>query len=111
MPSDLLQAFQKPFAVIFLACLFGLAGVSELVNAGYDQHRGIVETSSSSRYATPQIAIQAKDPQAFRNLMIFKVFRGVASLLVAHFLIGLVRKQDESLPFSPTFGGDEWERK
>ncbi len=105
MPSDLLEAFQKPFVVIFLACLFGIAGIAELVSAGYDQQRGIVETSAPTRYATPEIAVQAKDPQAFKNLMIYKVFRGIASLLVANFLVGLVRKQDESLPFSPGFGG------
>jgi hypothetical protein len=113
LPEDMLEAFQKPLVVKIIALLFAVAGVDELAGAAYDQHRGVVEASSPGKYATVEIAVESQDPAAFRDVMVYKVVRALASLLAANFLLGLLRKQEQGLPFSPGFGGkavDELER-
>lgn len=105
MNADLLEDLQRPVLLMILIALFAVAGIGGLASAAYDQHRGVAAAYPLGRYPTQERADRAQSAEAFRHIMIYKWVVAGGSTLMALFLIGVARKQDELLPLSASSDG------
>lgn len=79
-----------------------LIGLFCLVDAAYDQYRGVASTSTrSSQY----IEKKADKNSLFQNLMIYQWGRGFLFFSGGLIILGICRRSDCQDPFSPNFSG------
>jgi hypothetical protein len=85
-----------------------LFGLVLLCAAARDEHRGVAEAGSPSRYGAVHMNIISKriDPKNFRNLMEYEWGRGAVFLCGGLILLNFIRRMDRLDPFSPNFEGN-----
>jgi len=107
MRPELREVFKLGWFIKFIAFGAIITGLFWAAGAAYDQQRGIasVRPPFGGAGTRPAIAVQAKEPRVYRNLMLYEWFRVGGALFVGFTILGMLRRQDQLDPFSTSFAG------
>ena len=88
-----------------VAYILIVIGLIFLVDAAYDEYRGVAAAHSPGRGGRLYVINRADDPNQFRNLMAYQWLRGPLALFGGFIILGFCRRADRLDPFSPDFVG------
>ncbi len=106
------EALEKPWIVKTVACLFMVSGMFSLAAAGYGQYHGIVSAAAPGMLRS-ETALQALDPELFRNLIAYRCIGGLFGLFAGWTILSIAKGRSRLDPLSPDFpysaDDDEWD--
>jgi hypothetical protein len=83
-------------------------GAIYLASAVDFERRGVAMVYTPSRYASlPKVVKREDDPEYFRKAMTYVWYQAGGTFLLGALILAMLRRQDETDPFSEHFGGKE----
>lgn len=81
--------------------------IVSLLDAARDELRGVADAKPPTRSARRYVVRADENPDGFRHLMIYQWGAGLFYLAGGCFLLGIVRRAQQQLPFSTSFGNEK----